>query len=361
MTPINVGIIGQGRSGHNIHAMTLSSLPELYKIAAVSDPEESYRRRAVQKFGCDAYENHKDFLDRKDLDLIVNASPSHMHVPLTLEFLEHGFHVLCEKPLARTVEDVDLLIEASIKAGKLLAIFQQSRFSPAFQQIIRIVDSGVLGRIIQVKISFNGFSRRWDWQTLQENNGGNLLNTGPHPLDQALQLFGAEAMPEITCMMDRVNTYGDAEDFVKLILKKQGYPLLDIEISSCDAFPQASYQLQAQYGGISGSDQKLNWSFFAPEQAPKQSLIRIPLKNADGSPSYGSEVLPWVEEQWEISEEQADIPSYMCKTFYKKLFSSIVDGTPLEITPQQVRRQIAIIEECHRQNPLSRLRTGETK
>ena len=48
-------------------------------------------------------------------------------------------------------------------------------------------------------------------------NGGNLMNTGPHPLDQALQLFG-EGMPRVACFMDRANTLGDAEDFVKVIL-----------------------------------------------------------------------------------------------------------------------------------------------
>ena len=47
----------------------------------------------------------------------------------------------------------------------------------------------MLGRIVQVSLSFSGFARRWDWQTLQEYKGGNLLNTGPHPMDQAMRLL----------------------------------------------------------------------------------------------------------------------------------------------------------------------------
>ena len=107
-----------------------------------------------------------------------------------------GFNLLCEKPLARRAADVDKLIEKSKSKGVLFAIYQQSRYAPYFRQVRKVIDSGVLGRIVQINIAFNGFSRRWDWQTLQEYDGGNLLNTGPHPLDQALQLFGTVEVVE---------------------------------------------------------------------------------------------------------------------------------------------------------------------
>ena len=58
----------------------------------------------------------------------------------------------------------------------------------------------------------SGFARRWDWQTMRKHYGGNLLNTAPHALDQALQLFGTDARPKVTCAMDRANSFGDAED-----------------------------------------------------------------------------------------------------------------------------------------------------
>lgn len=359
MTPISVGIIGQGRSGHDIHAVALSRMPQLFKIVAIADPDEQNRGRSVQEFGCDAYEDHTKLLDRKDLDLIVNASPSHMHVPLSREFLEHGFHVLCEKPLARSVADVDVLIEASRKSGKVLGVFQQARFSPGFQKMNEIVNSGVLGRIVHIKIFFNSFSRRWDWQTLQANDGGNLLNRGPHPLDQALKLMGAEAVPEITCFMDRVNTYGDAEDFVKLVMSSKGRPIVEVEISSCDAYPQTNYQVSAQYGGIIGTSQKLSWKYFSPELAPKQELIRDPLKNSDGTPSYGLESLAWTEQEWEVPEAIKDVSHHMSEAYYTNLHAAIVEGAELEVTLRQVRDQVAVIQECHRQNPLSRLMGDE--
>jgi predicted dehydrogenase len=66
----------------------------------------------------------------------------------------------------------------------------------------------VLGRIVQISIAFNGFSRRWDWQTTRRYMGGNLLNTGPHPVDQALVLFG-KGMPDVWCRMDRTRSRPD--------------------------------------------------------------------------------------------------------------------------------------------------------
>src|SRR4051794_29183251 len=194
MRSFRVAILGQGRSGRDIHGAHLSK-DERFRVAAIVDPLEDRRARAQSEYGCDTYADHRPLLERDDLDLVVNAAPSRFHVPLTREFLEAGFNVLCEKPLASRAADVDRLIAAAGKTGKTLAVFQQSRYSPAFVQLRRVLDSGVLGEVIQVSIAYNGFSRRYDWQTLTSEMGGNLLNTGPHPLDQALQLFGTDAAP----------------------------------------------------------------------------------------------------------------------------------------------------------------------
>ncbi|MDF2724653.1 MAG: oxidoreductase, partial [Paenibacillus sp.] len=201
MSILKVGIIGQGRSGRNIHGHALVKLTDQYKIVAVADGLEERRVRAESEFGCKAYATYQEMVENEQLDLVVNASPSDLHFPISLDLLNRGVNVLCEKPLAKTPAEVDQLIAASEKSGKVLAVFQQSRYMAAFMKIREIIDSGVLGRVIQVDFTNNGFARRWDWQTLQSNNGGNLMNTGPHPVDQALQLFGADMMPQVTCIM----------------------------------------------------------------------------------------------------------------------------------------------------------------
>lgn len=350
MKKIRVGIIGQGRSGRDIHGAHLVQDKERYEIVAVMDPMPDRRARAEQEYGCQSHADHRELIARKDLDIVVNASPSHLHVPYTLDILAAGHHCLCEKPLAKRAADVDRLIEASQKAGRMLAIFQQSRFAPYFQQVLSVIDSGVLGRIIQISVAFNGFARRWDWQTLQECDGGNLLNTGPHPLDQALQLFG-DGMPNVVCHMDRVNTWGDAEDYVKLILSGAGHPVVDVEISSCCAYPSFTYNVQGSCGGLKGNTIDIEWKYFPPSEAPPQKLLREPLQQADGTPNYCAETLPWRTEKWSATDAQKNLFGTISSAFYDMLYQSLVHGKPLTITPQQVRRQIAVIEECHRQNP----------
>lgn len=355
MKQLKVAILGQGRSGRDIHGKCLVNMQNKYKIVAVVDPLEDRRKRAEQEYGCDTYADYRSLMERRDLDLVINATPSHLHVPITLEFLNNHFNVLCEKPFARKVEEVDVLIAASKASNTVLAVFQQSRYAPYFEQVRNIINSGVLGRILQINISFNNFARRWDWQSVQEYNGGNLLNTGPHPLDQALQLLGTDQTPEVYCIMDRANTFGDAEDYVKLILRAIGRPVIDIEISSCCAYPCYTYNVQGTHGGLKGSMAHADWKYFVQEEAPAQSLIRTPLKNEDGTPKYCSEALSWHEKSWDVPEDQKALFSTIAGSFYTMLYKTLSEGAPLEITLEQVRQQIGTIEECHKQNPLSRI------
>lgn len=351
MKKLRVGVIGQGRSGHNIHVHSLSLMPEKFQVAAVCDEIEERTNDAVENHGADAYTDYKELLKRDDLDLVVNASPSHLHVPITKEAFNAGHNVLCEKPLARRASEVDEMINLAAKNGKLFAIYQQSRFAPYFQQVRKVIDSGVLGRIAMIKIAFNGFARRWDWQTLQEMNGGNLLNTGPHPMDQVLQLFGTDVMPNVFCKMDRLNTYGDAEDFVKIILTGEGRPLVDVEISSADAYPLYTYHIHGQLGGLTGNTTQLKWKYYKPAEAPKQDLKREPIEGR----RYCREDLVLHEETWEVPKEQTNLFDTMALQFYDNLYNALTNGEELIVKPEQVRQQIAVVEECHRQNPLSKI------
>lgn len=351
MKRIRVGIIGQGRSGRDIHGACLSQDTRRFKIVAVVDPLRDRCDRAAAEYGCDTYRTHAGLINRDDLDLVVNAAPTKFHVPLTLQFLKAGFNVLCEKPLAAKARDVDRLIAASKRSGKTLAIFQQSRFAPYFRQVRKVIDSGVLGDIAQISIAFSGFSRRYDWQTLTAEMGGNLLNTGPHPLDQALQLFGTDTMPKVSCYMDNVNSYGDAEDHLLLVLRGEGRPTIHLEISSCCAYSPFTYNVYATRGGLRGGMDTMEWRYYDPKETPRLRLKRKPLSRADGTPSYCTDSLKWRKRSWRVPRTKRGLFETMSTAFYTMLYKTLTQGVPLAITPAEVRQQVAVIEECHRQNP----------
>lgn len=351
MKKIRVAIIGQGRSGYGIHGKHLMTDTRRFQIAAVVDPIKERRDRAAQACGAEVYKDHKALLKREDLELVINATPSRLHVPVTLEFLKAGFNVLSEKPFAGKAKDVDTMIAAAKKSETLLAIYQQSRFAPYFEQIRKVIDSGVLGKIVQVSCAFNGFSRRYDWQTLTECMGGNLLNTGPHPMDQVLQLFGTDVMPKVYCEMRSAVSYGDADDHVFIALTGKDRPLVHLEISSCCAYPCFTYNLYGTLGGLKGGMQELEWRYYNPKEAPKLKLIKKPLDGPDGLPAYCSDSLRWYTKKWRVPKAKRNLFEYMSGRFYAMLYKTLTTGAPLEITPEQVRQQIAVIEECHRQNP----------
>lgn len=349
--PLRVGVLGQGRSGLSIHSNWFEQSPRKYRIVAVSDLLTDRRQHAQERFGCDTYRKVEDLLARDDLDLVVNALPSHLHPPVTIQALQAGHNVVCEKPAAWNVAQLDTMITAARKARRVLAPFQQSRYRALFRKTRHVIDSGVLGRIVQVRIVANGFARRWDWQTLQEFKGGNLLNTGPHFVDWAVCLQGFKKPDSILCAMDRANTFGDAEDYVKVVLQKKGAPLIDLEISSCDAYPGDMITVHGTQGGLSGGAAGLRWKYYNPKKTPRQKLTRSPLPGQ----AYCSEKLPMTEKTWAPNKAQADAFTWMSKQFYDGLYKSLCDGAALEVTPRQVRVQMAVMEECHRQARLSKL------
>ncbi|HOJ40701.1 MAG TPA: Gfo/Idh/MocA family oxidoreductase, partial [bacterium] len=294
MLPINVGIAGLGRSGWNIHANLLSQLPELFQVKAVCDPQKSRRQEAESKFGCHCYTSLEAMLEDKEVELVVVATPSCFHSADTIKALKAGRHVVCEKPMALSVREADAMIAAAVAARRKLAVFHNRRYAPDFLKVKEVITSGKLGRILLIRMAWHSFSRRWDWQTLRKFGGGTLNNTGPHALDQALQLFGPQK-PSLFCVMDRALSLGDADDHVKIVLKARNAPVIDLEISSACAYPQENWLVMGTRGGLHGTFSHLSWKYFLPEEAPVRKLSTA----ATPDRSYNADSLPWKpEESW---------------------------------------------------------------
>lgn len=352
MKKLKVAVIGQGRSGRDIHGKYfLERGKELYQVVAVVDELEIRRERAKREFDCDVYENYTELFGREDIDLVVNASFSHMHPAITIDLLNHGFNVLVEKPMARHRAECDAMIAAAKENDRKLMVFQQSRFAPYFVKMKEIIESGILGRIVQINMIFSGFERRWDWQTSQRLYGGNLLNKGPHPVDQILDLLGYEDKDyEFYAKFDRVNTYGDAEDYVKLIINEPGKPLVDLEVSSCDCYPKYMYKIQGSCGCLIVKADEYICKYFNPETAPKHELDLDSLMTEEGHPTACVEDLEWKEVKERI---EGNVFEEGTAGFYQNMYDHITQGAALVVTPEQIRTEITLMEKIHERNPLN--------
>ncbi len=336
---VKVGIAGLGRSGWGIHANTFEKCPNLYKVVAVFDPLEERRLEAVQRFGCRAHSDFDSLIRDDRVEMVVVATPSHLHAAQTIQALEAGKKVVCEKPMATSLAEADAMIETARRTMKLLTVFQNRRFDADFLKVKEIIQSGKLGRIVLIKMSQHSFGRRWDWQTLRKFGGGELSNTGPHTIDQALQLFGGKN-PEIYCDLQRTLTLGDAEDHVKIVLRAPGLPTIDIEVTRACAYPQETWVVMGTQGGLKGNTSSLRWKYFDPKDLPPKQVDTNPTPDR----SYNKEVIPWKEETWEMEYEYTT----SALAYYDALYKTLRQGAPLAVTPESVRRVMWIIERCRK-------------
>lgn len=358
---LTVGILGQGRSGYDIHAAWLRQATHQYRIVAVADELPERRADAEREFGARTYADYRQLLRKEKPDLIVNALPNFLHPKGTIEALSLGHHVVCEKPLAVRVADMDQMIATAKKHRRLLAPFQNARFMPYFVKAREILASGVLGDVLYVRINWSGFSRRWDWQTLQEYGGGSLTNTGPHPIDHAVMLFGeGRKMPRVfSKMLSGPGCAGDADDLDVIILHGKGCPTIEVVLNNYQAYPQGdTLNVSASFGGLRAGPDGVTWKYFDPRKDPCPPLHLKWSFNRQ----FSSERLPWVEKTWNTPPKSKEMAlAYLSQQFYNNIHDVLTGRGELLITPQQVRTQIAVIEQCRRQNPLPKKRKSPGK
>ncbi len=359
MKKIKVGIIGQGRSGRNIHRHLFECCPKLqerFDVVAVADPipERTANSNPGADPVCKRYSDYRELLKDKNIELVVVACRSHKHADLAIEAMEAGYNVVSEKPLTDRVSEVDRVLAVQKKTGKFFAVFQQARFRPLYQKIREVIQSGVLGQIAMVKVAYNGFGRRWDWQTIQDMCAGELLNTAPHPLDQIVALwetFGDTDPERIFAKLARINNFGDAEDFVKVILEGKDHPLIDLEVTKECLFPGQMYQVFGANGSLTANGNTVEWKYYKPEDARTREVSIDTLEDANRMPIYCSETLEYYSGRWEAPDSAGGFDDWGTR-YYMNIYDAILNGAPLVVKLSQIRRQIAIIEECHRQNPM---------
>lgn len=340
---VGVGIVGLGRSGWNIHANLLETLPDKYRIKAVSDPVPDRMEEAAKKFQCRTCKNIEELISLSEVELVVVATPSHLHAENAIKAMEAGKRVVCEKPMAKTLSEADAMIASARSTGSLLTIFQNRRYAPDFRTVKKVIDSGKLGRIILIRMAWHGFGRRWDWQTLKKFGGGTLNNTCPHAIDQALQLFGP-AEPEIYCHLEKTLALGDADDHVKIIMKASGAPMIDIEVTSVCSYPQESWLVMGTGGTLTGNASQLRWKYYHQAELPERKLDSLPTPDR----SYNQDEIKWYEEDWSADKDTGG----GSENFYLDLYRTIRKKAPLAITPESARRVMWVIERCHQLSPV---------
>jgi xylose dehydrogenase (NAD/NADP) len=184
------------------------------ELAAVASRDLAKARAYAAEWNIPlAFGSYQEMLDSGKVDAVYISLPNHLHAEWTIRALQAGVHVLCEKPFATTLDEVDQMIAASRQSGRILAEAFMYRHHPQTKIVGEWLRSGRLGEITQVWGVFNfQIGARDDVRMIPEYGGGSLWDVGVYPMSFAQYVYGGP--PEEVTGMQWVGDTGVDETFV---------------------------------------------------------------------------------------------------------------------------------------------------
>jgi predicted dehydrogenase len=188
--PLRIGVLGAGFAGA-MHAHSALALGGAQVVAvAAATPEEA--APLAKECGARVARTAGELCTADDIDLVIVATPTHLHAAHTLAAARARKHVLCEKPLARTLADAEAMVRACDEAGVTLAVGHVVRFFPEYRQAKALLDAGALGRPAIATLTRGNFAvgSARDWYLDADKSGGVVLDLMLHDLDTVRWWFG---------------------------------------------------------------------------------------------------------------------------------------------------------------------------
>ena len=199
-TTLRAGVLGCGEISRRGHIPGYQAAG--VEVVAVCDTNFERAQSVAKEFNVPrAYPGYAELIHQPDIDVVSVCLPNVFHMPATVDALDAGKHVLCEKPIATRALDAENMIAAAKRAGKLLSINQHMRFDPTAQAMRQAVADGDLGRVYLTDVRMvraQGIPGYGSWFTNKDLAGaGALFDIGVHMLDLALFING---FPQVTAV-----------------------------------------------------------------------------------------------------------------------------------------------------------------
>lgn len=201
MKKLKGAVIGSGGLG-KLHLANLLKMDDVQVSAVCTPAKEQFSKMISTNLGTSSvmdmsgvriYADECQMLEAEQLDFVVVALPTFMHASATVMALEKGVNVLCEKPMARSLEQCRTMVEAAQRSGKLLTIGQCIRFDFAYERIKEAYDTGKYGKLLRLEMSRNSFRPLWgynNWFMDFEKSGGAAIDMHVHDVDFIQYLLG---------------------------------------------------------------------------------------------------------------------------------------------------------------------------
>jgi predicted dehydrogenase len=348
MEKVRIGIIGCGGIAHGKHLPALKRLPNV-ELTAFCDIEVDKAVRTAAEFGVPGaafYSDYRELLESGSVDAVNICTPNSSHAQIAIDAMEAGFHVLTEKPMAKTAADARAMVEAAKRTGKLLTVGYQSRYRADSQYLKKIIEDGDLGEIYMAKA--HAVRRRavptWGvFLDAEKQGGGPLIDIGTHALDLTLWLMNNYEVASVTGSVYRkladrenaANAWGSWDPKVYTV-EDSAFGFIKMK-NGATVFLESSWALNARetaeaqctlYGSEAGADMK-GGLYINGEKHSKLYVNEVQL-GGKGVAFY---------------DATPDRPE---NTEMAVFVSAILNGTPLTILPEQACVVSEVLEAIYK-------------
>jgi predicted dehydrogenase len=208
MAKMKWGIISTAKIGTQKVIPGMQGSPEC-EIAAIASRSKDKAEAAAKELGiAKAYGSYQELFADPEIEAVYNPLPNDMHVSVSIQALEAGKHVLCEKPISMNAAELDALIAARDRSGKQCVEAFMVRHHPQWLRTRELARSGALGRVRAVTGLFSYFNRdAGNIRNIVENGGGAMYDIGCYPIVTSRFIFGEEPT-RVAAIVERDPDFG---------------------------------------------------------------------------------------------------------------------------------------------------------
>lgn len=337
----NVAIVGYGGQGgwHADHALK----SDVVSLAGIYDIKKEKQQLAKSK-GIKVYSSLDEILADSSVDIVVCATPNDVHEDIVVRSLKSGKNVVCEKPVALSLESFDRMVAAAKESGKIFTVHQNRRWDVDFLGMKEVIESGKIGDVINVESRIHG-SRGIpsDWRCHKPYGGGMILDWGVHLIDQMLFLVTSE-IDTVSCNCTHITT-NEVDDGFKLNLRFVDGKTAYIEVGTYNFVALPRFYLQCQKGSAIITDWREKAKVVHCKAWHENDVL--PVQTAAGITKTMAPRDEITTDTYEVEKPQSDVHD-----FYRNLTKAI-DGTEAQfITHAQVRRVLKVMEAAFKSDSL---------
>ncbi len=342
MKVVNTAVIGFGLAGSVFHAPIISST-EGFHLKAIYTADSKRQAKAQTAYpGTSVTSDLKEILQDDEIRLVVVAAHNAYHYSLAEEAILAGKNVVVDKPFTIDSRDADRLIELAQEKNAVLSVFQNRRWDGDFLTVKKIVESGMLGSLVEFESRWDRFqnSPKGNWREEAAPGSGQWYDLGSHMVDQAVALFGLPTA--VTADLRIQRKCAETIDNFEVILHYEKLKVT-LKVGMLVKIPTPRFTLLGENGsfvkyGLDVQEDDLSAGF---TPLNKQDWDREPEER------YGriSTVVNGVSIDGTVKSETGDYREY-----YRNVRRAITEGAELIVTPQQAANTIKIIEQAIRSN-----------